>query len=135
MKNMHSTSEKTRSDAAELGAMAKMMRAALAQVGMVGWERFHHLRSAVVYSSTFAVLNPWQGAASKDAEGDESTATSHEVGRRRCRCPAASEIHRHEEDAHQRQVGEVDRAAQRRESGWRPPFALKRRWDDCCQVR
>lgn len=60
MKNMHSTSEKTRSDAAELGAMAKMMRAALAQVGMVGWERFHHLRSAVVYSSTFAVLNPWQ---------------------------------------------------------------------------
>ena len=36
MKNMHSTSEKTRSDAAELGAMAKMMRAALAQVGIDG---------------------------------------------------------------------------------------------------
>ena len=59
--NMEATSEKTRSDAPELGVVAKMMRAAVAQVGMVGWLTFHHLRSSLVYSLTSAALKPSQG--------------------------------------------------------------------------
>ena len=55
---MDSTSEKTRSDAAELAVIAKMIRAALAHVGIVGWLTFHHFRSSDVYSWTLAVLNP-----------------------------------------------------------------------------
>ena len=56
--NMDSTREKTRSEAAELGVIAKTMRATLAQVGMVGWLIFHHLSSAVVYSLTSVLSKP-----------------------------------------------------------------------------
>ena len=44
--NMDSTKEKTRSEAAELGIIANTMRAAFAQVGMVGWLIFHLLASS-----------------------------------------------------------------------------------------
>ena len=48
MPNMDLTSEKTRSEAAELGARAKMMRAALAHVGNWGLYARHHVSSASV---------------------------------------------------------------------------------------
>ena len=54
MPNISFTSEKTRSDAAELGCMAKMMRAAIAHVGKRGQLDRHHLRSDSVYSPTSA---------------------------------------------------------------------------------
>ena len=47
--NICLTSEKTRSDAAELGVMAKMIRAALAHVGKLGLYVRHHLSKPTVY--------------------------------------------------------------------------------------
>ena len=43
---MHSSSEKTRSHDAELGEMAKMMRAAAAHSGILVPLRAHHARTA-----------------------------------------------------------------------------------------
>ena len=49
--NMSSTSEKTRSDGADEGSMANMIRAALAHVGNLGWLKRHHVRMPSVNSA------------------------------------------------------------------------------------
>ena len=48
---MSSTREKTRSDGADEGSMANMIRAALAHVGNLGWLKRHHVRMPSVNSA------------------------------------------------------------------------------------
>ena len=63
MPNIDLTREKTRSLAAELGTMEKMMRAALAHVGKGGLLMRHHLSSPIEYSAGSVRLKPPHEAA------------------------------------------------------------------------